>query len=73
MQARYIRRQAYLLRSVNAIGVFQLTFTDLDVSAIPQPPGSILPIFATLGMVDTHLRPKPVLAVWDSVFAIRRE
>jgi hypothetical protein len=73
MQARYIRRQADLLRSVNAIGVFQLTFTDLDVSAIPQPPGSILPIFATLGMVDTQLRPKPVLAIWDSVFAIRRE
>jgi hypothetical protein len=72
MQARYIRRHAALLETAHATAVFQLTFTDLDVSAIPQPPGSILPIFAALGMVDTALRPKPALAVWDSVFAIRR-
>jgi hypothetical protein len=51
--------------------VFQLTFTDLDVTSIPQPPGSILPLFAALGMVDTQLRPKPALAVWDSLYARR--
>ena len=73
MQARYIRRQAELLDAAGAAAVFQLTFTDLDLGAIPQPPGSILPVFATLGMVDTQLRPKPALAVWDSVFARRRE
>jgi hypothetical protein len=73
MQARYIRRQAALLDAAGAAAVFQLTFTDLDLGTIPQPPGSILPVFATLGMVDTQLRPKPALAVWDSVFARRRE
>jgi hypothetical protein len=73
MQARYIRRQAELLDAASAAAVFQLTFTDLDLGTIPQPPGSILPVFATLGMVDTQLRPKPALAVWDSVFARRRE
>ena len=72
LQSRYIRRQAALLASVNAAAVFQLTFTDLDLAAIPQPPGSILPIFAALGMVDTRLQPKPALAVWDSVFALPR-
>lgn len=73
MQARYIRRQAELLDAAGAAAVFQLTFTDLDLGTIPQPPGSILPVFATLGMVDTQLRPKPALAMWDSVFARRRE
>jgi len=73
VQARYVRRQAELLDAVDATAVFQLTFTDLDVSAYPQPPGSILPLFAALGMVDTQLRPKPALAAWDSVFARPRE
>ena len=73
MQARYIHRQSELLDAANAAGVFQLTFTDIDVSSIPQPPGSILPLFAALGMVDTQLRPKPALAVWDSLYARRRQ
>ena len=73
MQARYIHRQSELLDAANAAAVFQLTFTDLDVSSIPQPPGSILPLFAALGMVDTQLRPKPALAVWDSLYARRRQ
>lgn len=73
-QARYIRRQLELLAAAQAAAVFQLTFTDLDLAASPpQPPGSILPLFAALGMVDTQLRPKPALAVWDSAFARRRE
>jgi hypothetical protein len=73
LQARYIRRQAELLDAAGAAAVFQLTFTDLDISAFPQPPGSILPLFAALGMVDTQLRPKPALAVWDSLYARRRQ
>ena len=72
-QARYIRRQARMLDSARARGVFQLTFTDLDVPSLNLPPGSILPLFASLGLVDTELRPKPALAVWDSLFAIRRQ
>jgi hypothetical protein len=73
MQARYIHRQSELLDAANAAAIFQLTFTDLDVTSIPQPPGSILPLFASLGMVDTQLRPKPALAVWDSLYARRRQ
>jgi hypothetical protein len=68
----YIRRQAELLDAAHATALFQLTFTDLDLASIAQPPGSILPLFSTLGMVDTQLRAKPALAVWDSIFARRR-
>jgi hypothetical protein len=68
-QRRYIERQAQLLDAVRAIAVFQLTFTDLDLSAYPAPPGSVLPLFAQLGLVDVNLGPKPALSAWDAVFA----
>ena len=71
LQARYIHRQSELLGAAKAVAVFQLTFTDLDIASIPQPPGSILPLFAALGMVDIQLKPKPALAVWDSLYARR--
>jgi len=71
-QVRYLRRQARMLDSARASAVFQLTFTDLDIPSLNLPPGSILPLFATLGMVDANLRPKAALAIWDSLFAIRR-
>ena len=29
--------------------------------------------FASLGVYDVQLRPKPALAVWDSVFALPRK
>jgi hypothetical protein len=66
-QARYSARQMELLDAAGAAGVFQLTYADLHPSIFP--PGSILPLFATLGLVDTALAPKPALAVWDSAFA----
>ena len=69
MQARYIARQSELLDNANAIGVFQLSFTDLDVGSFPKPLPEILPLFATLGLVDTDLKPKPSLPTWDKVFA----
>ena len=71
MQARYIARQSKLLDEAKAIAVFQLSFTDLDVGSFPKPVPAILPLFATLGFVDTRLRPKPVLATWDKIFARR--
>jgi hypothetical protein len=67
-QARYIARQVQLLDSANARGVFQLTFYDLDLSANPPPPGSILPLFAHVGLADSAFNPKPALAVWDGAF-----
>lgn len=66
MQARYITKQAALLDAAGAIGVFQLTFTDLDPSLFP--PGSTLSYFAYLGLVDLDLVPKPALASWDATF-----
>jgi hypothetical protein len=69
LQARYIRRQMQLADAAKLLGVFQITFTDLDVASFNLPPGSILPLFAKLGLVDANYRAKPALAVWDSVRA----
>jgi len=71
MQARYIARQSKLLDGANALAVFQLSFTDLDLGNFPKPVPAILPLFATLGLVDGNLRPKPALATWDKIFARR--
>jgi hypothetical protein len=71
VQARYLDRQAQLLDSARAIGLFQLTFADLDLSGVTLPPGSILPLFAHLGVVDSALGAKPALATWDSLLARR--
>jgi hypothetical protein len=70
-QARYIARQSQLLDAANAIGVFQLSFTDLDLGSFPKPVPTILPLFATLGLVDVNLKPKPALDTWDRIFARR--
>jgi hypothetical protein len=69
MQARYVARQSELLDHANAIGVFQLSFTDIDVGSFPKPQPAILPLFATLGLVDVNLKPKPSLPTWDKIFA----
>lgn len=71
MQVRYIARQSQLLDEANAIGVFQLSFTDLDIGSFPKPVPAILRLFATLGLVDANLKPKPALASWDTIFARR--
>lgn len=73
LQARYIDRQTQLLDSAKATGLFQLTFYDLDLSANPPPPGSILPLFAHLGLADSAMRAKPALASWDRVRARPRQ
>jgi hypothetical protein len=72
-QARYIARQMQLLDSAHAIGVFQLEFADIELAQYQQPPGSVLPLFATIGLVDTTLAPKPALHSWDSAFARARK
>lgn len=71
MQARYIARQSKLLDEANAIGVFQLSFTDLELGSFPKPVPAILPLFATLGLVDANLKRKPALATWDTIFVRR--
>jgi len=72
MQARYLDRQAVLLDSARSVAVFQLTFADLDLSAVSLPPGSILPLFAHLGVVDSAFGAKQALATWDSLLARHR-
>jgi hypothetical protein len=69
MQSRYIARQSELLDAAKAIGVFQLSFTDLDLGSFPKPQPAILPLFASLGLVNSDLRPKPTLTIWDKVYA----
>ena len=71
MQAKYIARQSQLLEEAKAIGVFQLSFADLDLSTFPKPVPTILPLFATLGLVDVDLKPKTSLNTWDKIFARR--
>jgi hypothetical protein len=69
-QARYVRRQEKLLDSARAIAVFQLNYTDIDISSYPpQPPGSSLALFTSIGFVDASLKPKLALATYDSIFA----
>ena len=68
-QARWIHRQMQLADRASLAAVTQITFTDFDIDSYPAPPGSILPLFARLGLVDVNLQPKPALAAWDSTFA----
>ena len=67
-QARYIKRHMQIADEAKAVGIFQITYTDLDLTSFPVPNGSILPLFAHLGLVDTELRAKPALAEWDRAF-----
>ena len=53
----------------SAVSVRSKQFTDLDLSTYPVPPGSILPLFAQLGLVDVDFHPKPALAEWDRALA----
>ncbi len=68
-QARWIRRQMQLADNADLLAVTQITFTDLDISSYPIAPGSILPLFAYLGLVDVALEPKPALTEWQRAFA----
>ncbi len=69
LQQRYIERQAQLLDSARARGVFQLTFYDLDTTGAKLPPSSILGLFTHLGLADSAMHPKPALNAWDAARA----
>jgi hypothetical protein len=69
LQARYITRHAALLDSIAAKGVVQIEFADVDVSALTPPLPANLPLFVTLGLVDSQYAAKPALAQWDALFA----
>jgi hypothetical protein len=63
IQRRYIARHAAILDQARAIGWFQITFTDLDLASLGFP-ASAAP-FASLGLADVDLNPKPALSAWD--------
>jgi hypothetical protein len=67
LQARSIRRQAALLDRARALGWFQITFTDLDLAALPPATADALRPFATNGLVTATLAAKPALPEWDAV------
>jgi hypothetical protein len=69
IQARYINRHAELLDSINARAVLQLQFADLDIASLPPPVPANLPLFADIGLSDSHFMAKPALARWDALFA----
>jgi hypothetical protein len=68
-QAEYIAYHAKLLDNVNASAVFQLLFTDLDVSALPGGISPNILAFTSIGVVDVQFQPKPALGAWDNLFA----
>lgn len=69
LQALWIKREMELADRGALVAVTQIAFTDLDLSTYSVPPGSILPLFAQLGLVDVNFNPKPALAEWDRAFA----
>jgi hypothetical protein len=67
IQRAYIDRQGLLLAQAHAIGLFQLTYTDLDLAGWPAIDTTGLFPFAFLGVVDSNFAAKPALAAWDSL------
>jgi hypothetical protein len=70
-QARYITRHAQLLDSIDARGWLHLNFGDPDLSSFPLPLPPNLPLFATIGLVDSNFNAKPALSAWDSLYSRR--
>jgi len=72
-QADYVRRQAELLGRVEALGIVQLQFTDIDLAFFPEALREPALPFSRLGLVDADLNPQPALAVWDRLSALGKE
>jgi hypothetical protein len=71
LQQKYIERQAVLLNFAKATTWFQLTFTDIELSALPPATPDNLKYFTFIGLVDTVFQPKPALSAWDAIFKWR--
>lgn len=68
LQQDYITRQSQLLDHAQAIAVFQLTFTDINISLVPGYVDPSIKYFTSLGMVGIHLQAKPSLTTWDNLY-----
>jgi len=69
LQARYVTRHAQLLDSVDARGLIQLIFADIDLASLPPPIPPNLPLFVNIGLTDSDFNGKPALAAWDALHA----
>ena len=70
-QSDYIQQQNVLLNNIHANAVFQLTFTDIDITNMPSGTPANLSLFSYIGLIDSALQPKPALATWDNLFALK--
>jgi hypothetical protein len=71
LQARYITKMGPLLDSVDARGLIQLVYADLDLTTFPPPLPVNLPLFLNIGVTDSNFNGKPALAAWDALHARR--
>ena len=69
LQARYVTRHAQLLDTVDARGLIQLVFADIDLASLPLPIPPNLPLFVNIGLTDSNFNAKPALAAWDALHA----
>lgn len=72
-QSDYILKQSDMLNAANATAVFSLTFTDIDLSAVPAGVDPSIGYFAYLGVVDKDLKSKKAFESWKKVFARSRQ
>lgn len=70
-QAAYMARYAELLDGVGARLWILLLYADLDLDAFGLPPdrAETLESFASMGIVDSDLEPKPSFQAWDEILA----
>jgi len=68
IQSDYIARQNVLLNNAHATALFQLTFTDIDLSGLPVGTPANINQFAYIGLVDSLLSAKPALKSWSDLF-----
>lgn len=69
VQRRYMVRHEQLLDAVGAAAVFQLSFTDFELTSLPPSAAAGILPFSRLGLVDSAYTPKPALSVWDAMHA----
>lgn len=71
LQARYVTHHALLLDAMDARGLIQLVFADIDLASFPPPIPPNLPLFVNIGLTDSDFNAKPALAAWDVLHARR--
>lgn len=71
LQKAYIEHHAHLLNEAKAEALFQLLFTDIDVTSVPDDVPDNINYFLFLGLVDINFQVKPGLGAWDLIFNYR--